>query len=230
MRKMVTGQYLLEGSVYALEQCGLLLRSAVRLYKQKEYANALVLASFAREEIGRSRILRELRKGVISKKRIVTVDHIRKECDHHLAKQIKGQLSITQRFQLNTTRGRLIAGAASVGPAGDEAREKLEALTKLQAKNAPKQRYLQRLRALYVEPDEAGMRWNRPSYMSAREARQYIQDVGNDYSLEYHSIQQGKIKHRDIELFTALDQWGQRPTLPKPVRPSHFDLPPRSRT
>ena len=53
----VTADFLLKGYALALEQCGLLLRDAVLLYENKSYANAVVLAAFAREELGRSRIL-----------------------------------------------------------------------------------------------------------------------------------------------------------------------------
>jgi len=48
--------------MYALEQCAILLHDAVILYNNKAYSNAIVLAAFAREELGRSRILCDLRK------------------------------------------------------------------------------------------------------------------------------------------------------------------------
>ena len=54
---MVTANFLLEGAYYALEQCGLLLRDAVQLYNGSSYATAVVLAAFAREELGREKIL-----------------------------------------------------------------------------------------------------------------------------------------------------------------------------
>jgi AbiV family abortive infection protein len=50
----VTAQFILEGSEYALEQCGLLLRDANVLYRNGSYASAVVLTAFAREELGRS--------------------------------------------------------------------------------------------------------------------------------------------------------------------------------
>jgi AbiV family abortive infection protein len=52
----VTPQYLLEGAVYAPEQCGLLLRDANILYRSGSYSSAVVLTTFAREELGRSAI------------------------------------------------------------------------------------------------------------------------------------------------------------------------------
>jgi AbiV family abortive infection protein len=48
----VSPQHLLHGAVYALEQCGVLLRDANVLYRSESYANAVVLARFAQEELG----------------------------------------------------------------------------------------------------------------------------------------------------------------------------------
>jgi hypothetical protein len=53
MPESVTPQYLLEGAVYALEQCGLLLRDGTLLRRSRSYANAVALTAFAREELGR---------------------------------------------------------------------------------------------------------------------------------------------------------------------------------
>jgi hypothetical protein len=47
---MVTAQYLLEGTAYAVEQCGLLLRDAVTLFNVQSYRSAVVVTAFAREE------------------------------------------------------------------------------------------------------------------------------------------------------------------------------------
>jgi hypothetical protein len=43
MSASITPQYLLEGAVYALEQCGLLLRDANLLYRSGSYATAVPL-------------------------------------------------------------------------------------------------------------------------------------------------------------------------------------------
>jgi AbiV family abortive infection protein len=65
MPASVTPEYLLEGATYALEQCGLLLRDANLLYRNGSYSSAVALALFAREELGRYRILLGLRKQVL---------------------------------------------------------------------------------------------------------------------------------------------------------------------
>jgi len=56
----VTPQFIMQGAAYALEQCGRLLRDANALYRSGSYASAVVLTAFAREELGRYRILLDL--------------------------------------------------------------------------------------------------------------------------------------------------------------------------
>jgi hypothetical protein len=46
----VMPEYLLRGAALALEQCGLLLGDANCLFKNRTYASAVVIATFAREE------------------------------------------------------------------------------------------------------------------------------------------------------------------------------------
>ena len=50
---MVSESLLLEGSWYALEQAGRLLRAAVGVFDDGDPATGLVLAMLGREEIGR---------------------------------------------------------------------------------------------------------------------------------------------------------------------------------
>jgi hypothetical protein len=45
MSASVTPKYLLEGAVYALEQCGMLLRDANSLYRSASYATAVALTA-----------------------------------------------------------------------------------------------------------------------------------------------------------------------------------------
>ena len=88
-----TPQFLLEGLYYALVQCGKLLNSAVIIYKAGDHATAVGLALLAREELGRSRYLRDQRKEVVNGK-TVPIDTIRKACKNHLMKQKLGQHSV----------------------------------------------------------------------------------------------------------------------------------------
>jgi AbiV family abortive infection protein len=107
MPASVTPEYLLEGAAYALEQCGLLLRDANVLYENGSYASAVALAAFAREELGRSKILRKLRTKVLSKGRL-TIKDIQDACKDHEDKQRAGVLSTTIRADTNTELGKLL--------------------------------------------------------------------------------------------------------------------------
>ena len=84
MPTSVTPEYLLKGAAYALEQCGLLLRDANLLYRNGSYASAVALALFAREALGRWKILRELRKQVLAGGSL-TIKDIQDACGDHVA-------------------------------------------------------------------------------------------------------------------------------------------------
>src|SRR6516162_8496916 len=83
MSSPVTSEFLLQGAVYALEQCGLLLRDANVLYRSGSYASAVVLAAFAREELGRSTIILDLRRKVLAGDKF-TLNDIQDQCDDHV--------------------------------------------------------------------------------------------------------------------------------------------------
>jgi AbiV family abortive infection protein len=68
MSASVTPRYLLEGALYALQQCGLLLRDAGLLYEKNSYASAVLLTLLARESLGQWRMLRDERHEVIAGK------------------------------------------------------------------------------------------------------------------------------------------------------------------
>jgi hypothetical protein len=82
---------------------------------------------------------------------------------------------------------------------------------------APDDRHKQRMSALYVDavaPD----RWNRPTNeISVAAAFDYLQDAANDYSLQRDRYTNPEVyKPDDPELYTALEKWTDRPTLPNP--------------
>jgi hypothetical protein len=86
----VSAQYLLEGAVYALEQAGRLLQDAHLLYKNQRYGSAIVMALFAREEIGRYQLIRQLRKKMMETDGVVLAEDIDRACDDHVRKQSLG--------------------------------------------------------------------------------------------------------------------------------------------
>jgi hypothetical protein len=89
----VTPEYLVQGAMFALEQCGLLLRDATILYQS--------FSPRLREELGRSSILFDLRKRAVAGDDI-TLDQIREACNDHLTKQRKAMLSFTMAADRDT--------------------------------------------------------------------------------------------------------------------------------
>src|SRR5713101_2561675 len=100
---------LLIGVIYALEQCGLLLRDANILYRNRSYASAVVLTAFAREELGRYRILLDFWHRAHDGKETFTADQIRNTCDDHVTKQQAGMLSTSMRCSREFGVGKIIA-------------------------------------------------------------------------------------------------------------------------
>jgi len=218
----VSPQYLLEGAVYALEQCGLLLRDANLLYRSGSYASAVALAAFAREELGRYRILLDLRTEVLGGDHL-TIKKIQDRCKKHEHKQEAGMLSFVMRVDTDTALGGLLGTYLNVKHGSEEwktAREQLE-----QARQSiPVERHKQRMSALYVDAVAPDL-WSRPTReISQISAHAYLQDATNDYSGQYDRyINPETYKPDDPELYTALETWIGRPTLPPPERP---ELPP----
>jgi AbiV family abortive infection protein len=104
----VSSAYLMMGAVYALEQCGFLLRDAVGLYHSGSYGSAVALASFAREELERCNILLDLRTRLLAGE-TVGVQEIADSCEDHLEKAKTGctehDAVWTQRKQPGTAAG-----------------------------------------------------------------------------------------------------------------------------
>jgi AbiV family abortive infection protein len=221
----VTAEFLLKGYALALEQCGLLLRDAVLLYENKSYANAVVLAAFAREELGRSKILRDFWRQQLGGSP-VTIEEINEACNDHVEKQKAGMLSITTRANRDTVLGKILADHITNSPQSQKFKDAAAALKQIDkktVKHTPDERHAKRKASLYVEP-ESSNDWNRPADVSAMDAYNCLVGAVNDYSLRYSqgyiSSEQSLLKDSDPELYDALQQMTDRPVLPSPVHPS----------
>lgn len=82
----VSEQTLLEGSWFALEQAGRLLHSAKVLFEIGDFSTAVAVAMFSREELGRSRLLRDCSRDV-RKGQVLQAKDITKRCQDHVVKQ-----------------------------------------------------------------------------------------------------------------------------------------------
>ena len=220
-------KYLLESAAYSLEQCGLLLRDANLLYQNGSYACAIALAAFAREELGRHSILLDLRRKV-RRGGSVTIKDIQDACGDHVRKQEAGALSTVTRTNNNTVLGKLHQTYSSAKPGSKEwkaAKEQLEKLDRQKKKRVPSGRHEQRMSALYVDAVASPDRWNRPvKEISQISAFEYLQDAGNDYAAQYQRYTTPEdYKPDDPELYAALEEWTDRPTLaPPPLLPPGY--------
>jgi AbiV family abortive infection protein len=222
MPASVSSEYLLKGAAYALEQCGLLLRDANLLYRNGSYASAVALAAFAQEELGRYRILLELRREVVGGDRL-TIKQIQTRCGNHVRKQEAGMVSIVTRADRDTGVGKVLQTRMRAKPGSEElkaANEQIEKLDRMKKKRGPSDRHEQRISALYVDPVSPDG-WNRPTEgISPTTACERLQDAANDYSSQYHRYTDPRTyKPDDEELYTALEEWTNRPTLVRPERP-----------
>jgi hypothetical protein len=94
----------------------------------------------------------------------------------------------------STVQGQLLQARSRAAPASPEwkkADEEIDKITELQKKRTPEDRHNQRMKALYVEPLEAG--WNRPAETSETAARDFLTDAINEYA-----IQQDAYKNPDL--------------------------------
>jgi AbiV family abortive infection protein len=226
MSASVDPQYLLEGAVFALEQSGVLLRDAALLYRSGSHASGVALAAFAREELGRWKILLSLRGNVFNGETL-TIDDIKARCEDHVTKQRAGMLSLTMRADQDTRAGQLIMSRIMSSPGSEEWAKTDAAIAQIdrsKKKRVPHDRHEQRESALYVDPISPD-RWNRPSAAISREfARQFIEDARNDYAIQclnrYNDF--AVLRDVDAELCKALEGWSDRPTLPLPEGPLPF--------
>jgi AbiV family abortive infection protein len=221
----VTPQYLLEGAAYALEQCGLLLRDANSLYRMRSYASCVVMAAFAREELGRSSILLDLRRRAIGGK-IFSIDQIRDACQDHVTKQRAGMLSTVLQADRDSGLGKIMLAKMENHPQSPEwekADAELKQIDVKTRKRTPNDRHLTRTAALYVEPMSES-RWNRPMETSASCAHDFLQAAVNDYAGRYNqgyiTSDDSILRHVDIGLYEALTLWSDRPMLQPPESPA----------
>jgi AbiV family abortive infection protein len=215
---VVTPDFLLKGTIFALHHCGRLLTDAVTLYRSGAHPSAVVLATFAREELGRSQILRQLRRDVLAGAAL-TVKDVTKSCRDHEEKLRAGQMSIVQRPEPGSELDTLIRMRMRYSPSSEEGRRaaaRLEELTEQQRQATPGLRHRLRMAALYVQPDEVGTGWSRPSDRDREEVRQEIENAANDYRGQYDRMEFGSIELDDPEFHAALRAWGDRPVLPDP--------------
>jgi AbiV family abortive infection protein len=219
---MVTDQFLLEGSVYALEQCGLFLRDATTLYKVGSYSGCIVLAALARDELDRAVLLRHLRDRVLTGF-ASSVPDIHQELEDHEEEQRLVRLCNSPGAGPDSALEELIR-ARLYDPSRCQAHRQadlfVEQITKEQAERTRKERHALRMSCLHVCPDSAASDWRRPKEHSREEARQFLTDALSDYAAERDRIETGLCHPKFAEFVNAVRAWAGRPELPPPAWPS----------
>lgn len=230
MANEVTSDFILEGAMYALEQCGHLLHAALTLYHSDSYPTAVAVAGLAREELGRYRILRDEWIEVSQRGKPVTLKEIQNACYDHLKKQQAGLGATVLRITSEDSTSqiyRTIFERPQDSPEYQQAQQQLATLRKAKRRRMPTERHDQRMRALYVDPNDAGTDWNRPCQIDKASALHSMTDLANDYSAEITNVEpwvltwESSDLHPDLLQFArAVKAWNQRPSLPARRWPS----------
>jgi AbiV family abortive infection protein len=178
----LTDQLLLEGAWHALAQAGRLLNSAATLYVAGDASTALAIAMFAREELGRSMLLRECAREVRGGKILSTKD-VTKRCDSHVAKQAASAFSIVLRGGIRQALTDL-SSHDPLSERGQAADAMVRSAVSAKQKRQPQQRHDDRCNALYVDLNEVGTAWRCPTDIQKDEARNGIGEAVSDYAME----------------------------------------------
>jgi AbiV family abortive infection protein len=217
-RCMVTDQFLLKGSVYALEQCGLLLRDATTLFKAGSYAGSIVMAAHAREELDRAILLRELRERVLTGLALSVAD-INQELEEH-ADQRLVRVSASPRAEADPELDELLQARLYDAPRGQKHQQAdlfFEHISKEQAERTRNERHALLERCLHVGPESAGTHWHKPKAHSRERARHFLTEVLGDYAGERDRIETGLCHPKHAEFVNAVRAWAGRPDLPPPA-------------
>ncbi len=183
---MVTADTLRHGAWYALEQAGRLFCAAVVLANDGDRVTGAAVAMFGREELGRSQILRHLADRVDEGGRFEAAD-VHEACDNHVSKQSAGALSTALRAEPPTgvdAALRVMLSSEAGSEACKAAKQTADLATTAKRKHNPQRRHSIRIRGLYVDLNESGSGWLRPSTRDSAEALNEIVDSVNDYAAE----------------------------------------------
>jgi AbiV family abortive infection protein len=221
----VAASVLLEGAWYSLEQCGLLLKSAVALYWEKDYSTAVSVAMLAHEELGKHRILRDEWKKAVQTGQLPSVEQVRQIYKGHIEKQKKGQGSVILNAPSASVLGGAIRtmvekGRTPADPEYQKADKLIRTVVDAKEKHAPGERHEKRLEGIFVDLEDSGTAWKRPSKtISQEEANMLLTNAANNYSGP-----RGRLSNpaclEDSELAKALEAWSDKPELPPPTWPS----------
>jgi AbiV family abortive infection protein len=212
---MLTHEDLLHGAVYALEQAGKHLHCAVKLWNEGDYAHGLMIAVFAREEVGRFKLLRQEREEAM-KTGPRSGEDISKVLEHK-AKLKAGANGVFMEFDPNDPE---LAGlrAPHLSPEWKRARAIADARMLKKYEEQPSTTHRVRMRAQYVDLLEDGT-WSRPCLVDAELSGKLVMEIANDYAHPMGHLFQAGVGAPWDELTLAIRAWPNAPSLLPPVWP-----------
>lgn len=134
-------------------------------------------------------------------------------------------LSLTMTADTASRLGKLLQVRMKNHPQSEawkKADAELTRIDETKKKRTPGDRHEKRMAALYVEPLSESQ-WNRPAVTTASAAHDFLQEATNDYAGRYDqgyiTSADSMLKHIDLDLYNAFEQWTDRPTLQAPEWP-----------
>ena len=215
-KTLVSADTLYRGAWYALEQAGRLLDGAVSLANVEQWSTATGLAMLAREELGRSRLLRRLASKV-SDGHAMTPAQVQDSCEDHVEKQRASAMSTTLRAHQDSGLGTVLRQRMSVEPGSAEWHlidRQLEVVTAAKARRAPKERHGLRMRAFYTDIAANGNQWRRPAELQRVESFEAVVDAINDYAPERDRLMNEAAGADHPEMEAARVAMNPQPVLP----------------
>jgi hypothetical protein len=104
-------------------------------------------------------------------------------------------------------------------PSFQAAEEVLRKAIEAKVKHAPAERHEKRLEAFFVDLDESGTNWKRPSKtISQEEAQRLLNDTANHYAGQRDRFSTPGVLE-DSQLVEALEVWSDKPPLERPIWP-----------
>jgi AbiV family abortive infection protein len=223
---MMTAETLRHGAWYALEQAGRLFSAAAVLADDGDPITGAAVAMLGREELGRSRILRGLADRVDAGDKL-RADEVREACDNHVSKQSAGAFSTTLRAEPPTGVDAALRGMVSREPgseAWNAAKQTADLATNAKRRRDPQRRHSIRMGGLYVDLNESGSAWLRPSIRDSSEALSEIVDSVNDYAAERDRLRDEVLEEDYPDMARARLNMPSEVTLPEPRWPRNVNV------
>jgi AbiV family abortive infection protein len=211
---------LLRGVWFAAEQAGCLLHDACVLFDAGSEATATVIALFAQEEIGESKILIEFWRRAL-RGESVTAAAVGRPVTDHEEKQRAGSFGVSLYQPNDTVLGRAMASAVTGTETPDD-RALVDAAAARKRARGPQDRHTLRMRTLYVDLSENGITWRRPrNEVTPMEAYRAVNAAADAYA-NLHGIltEPADLRPTFSDLREAVDTWHHRPPLPELSRPN----------